>query len=697
MKSTKIALIGCGAAALRYYVSPLQKYREDIDDIFLIDIDADNAVSVQQALGWGQVHTKYQEVLSDVHGAIILLPNDLHHAVAIDCLNAGVNVLCEKPLAVLPQHAREIVEAAERNGVALCMNNTRRMFPNFQAVKKAIDLGQLGRVREIEYVEGNTFGWQSVTGFLVNPKISSKGILLDLGSHVIDTLTWWLGGKPDLEEFVDDSYGGPESVAKIRAHKDDCKINITLNRLVELGNTYKVVGEKQTIEGNISNWKQLSVIDRGGKVNERKLSCAAKNYPAFVSPIVKNFIETIAGSASPLVSGKDVLPSIEFIDDCYGSRKHFSFSWDREIAIPRPRKAEDERGDKKRILVTGATGFIGGRAMEIIHLAEDEGFSATAGIRQWSSAGRLGRLPAEIVTMDLLDKAQVEKALEGITHVIHCAKGTPEDTVEGTRNLLDISLSSGIQHVIHLSTAEVYGDATGVVDEEYPNQYTGNAYNKMKIDAEKVCFEYMDKGLPITVFRPAIVYGPYSNSWCWRFASLMLSGEWGKFEKYGEGKCNLVYVDDLVMTLITTLSNQEAVGKALNVNGPEITTWNEYFSRLNEMMGLPSLKLIKARTADKNTYVMAPVRILGGVVKKHFLGPVKKAAELSDTVDAMLRRLQHQATAKPPAAELKLYSKDVKYSDALARKLLDYCPDTPLERGMQESVDWLRYLGTVPD
>ncbi|MDT8273340.1 MAG: Gfo/Idh/MocA family oxidoreductase, partial [Desulfomonilia bacterium] len=188
MNPVKIALIGCGAAALRYYVPAFKKYRKDLGKIYLVDIDTGNAGLIGDALGWGEISREYTDVLQDSDGAIILLPNHLHHSVALDCLNAGVHVLCEKPLAVLPDQARDMVEAAEKNHVSLCVNNTRRMIPNFQAVKDAIQSGELGRLLEIEYTEGSPFGWPSSTGFYVNPKVSSKGILLDLGSHVIDTL-----------------------------------------------------------------------------------------------------------------------------------------------------------------------------------------------------------------------------------------------------------------------------------------------------------------------------------------------------------------------------------------------------------------------------------------------------------------------------------------------------------------------------
>ena len=182
MNSVRIALIGCGAAALRYYVPAFQKYRKRFKELYLVDIDTDNAEQVRSSLGWGDIRTEYRDVLPDVDGAIILLPNHLHHGVAMNCLNAGVNVLCEKPLAVDPEQAREMVETAEKNNVALCVNNTRRTFPNFLAVKEMIQSGELGRLQKIEYIEGSTFGWPSSTGFYVNPKVSSKGIQIGRAS-----------------------------------------------------------------------------------------------------------------------------------------------------------------------------------------------------------------------------------------------------------------------------------------------------------------------------------------------------------------------------------------------------------------------------------------------------------------------------------------------------------------------------------
>ncbi len=696
MRIPKIAIIGCGAAARRYYVPALRRYQGLKDNLYLVDTDRDGAEETRAELEGGMVREDFHDVLHDIRGAVILLPNHLHHPVAMECLGAGVSVLCEKPLAVLPEHAREMVRKAREQGAALCVNNTRRMFPSFREVREIIASGRLGRLKGIEYVEGNVFGWPSATGFAVDPKVSSRGVLMDLGAHVIDTICWWLGAKPVLEEMRDDSYGGPESMVRIRAHKDGCTLNITLSRLSDLGNRYRVTGDRGRVSGRIFDWKRVCLEDSGGTMSEHKLASVSRNYPGFVAPIVENFLQVLQGSAKPLVSGSDVLDSIEFIHECYGRRSRLDLPWDKKVWIGPSSARGSQARQPGRILVTGATGFIGGRIVEMAHLDPEARYPVRAGVHQWSSAARLGRFPVETAVLDLTDPARTERALEGITHVVHCAKGTPEVTVQGTRNLLDASLKKGISHFIHLSTADVYGDAGGVVDENSPYRYTGNPYNRMKIDSEKVCWEYREKGLPITIFRPSIVYGPFSASWSLRFAAMFLAGEGGVYEGYGEGRCNLVYVDDLARTILGALDFADAKGKVFNINGPEVLTWNEYFMRFNAALGLPPLRVIRAKRAGAATWAMTPVRTLGGMVKKRFIKPVKLLAERVDAVDALMRVVEHRVKITPSPDELRLFAKDAVYSDARARSTLSCCPDTGIDQGLADTREWVRYLGMVP-
>lgn len=680
--SVNIAIIGCGAAAERYYVPALKKCSSKIGDLFLVDPNQSRAEKIFHTLGRGQVFSDHRKIIDRIKGAVVAVPHSLHHSISMDFLKAGVNVLCEKPLAEDLQQVREMVETAGHHNIALCVNNTRRMFPSLRKVKEIISQGQLGGIKSIEFIEGSAFGWNSSTGFYVDYRVSSKGILLDLGSHVIDTICWWLNEKPELMEFKDDSFGGPESVMQLLANGNGCEIRVFLNRLLDLESRYTVICENGTIEGKPMDWKYLEIRYPEGRTTSFNLDHVSRNYPGFVTPVFENFVRVLSGEEIPLVSGSDVLNSIEFIQECYAKRTRFCMpEYDGIHKTESPLEGQ--------VLITGASGFIGGRLAEILHLSNKQ--KVKAAINRWPNAARLGRFSMDTVQMDLMDPVTIENALDGVTDVVHCAKGTYDVTVQGTKNLLESALRKGVRRFIHMSTTEVYGNVTGEIDENAPLAYSGNEYNRMKVDAEKICLQYIKKGLPITVLRPSIVYGPFSKSWTIRFANLMLNRKWGLLEGIGNGRCNLVYVDDLVNAILLSLHNEETSGEAFNIVGPEVVTWNEYFYRYNECLGMPSLKRMPSAIASTKARMMQPIRMLGGVARKHFMQPLKKIAEAFEPFDNFVRGAERALKSTPHPDELKLYSRNVLFVTARARKVLNFNPEITLEAGLARAVDWLRH------
>ena len=213
-------------------------------------------------------------------------------------------------------------------------------------------------------------------------------------------------------------------------------------------------------------WQNLAIRLNGGERENRRLPCRYKSYPEFVGPIVKNFIKVMEKNGSPLISGADVQNSIEFIDECYQKRRRFHMPWYETVSDPKQRQQNDA------VLVTGASGFIGGSLIESMYLQGQKNFKA--GIHTWGSSARIGRFPVKIVQMDLMELKDIENALEGVSAIVHCAKGPEEVTVEGTRNLLKVALNKGINRFIHMSTTEVYGDVEGV----YRRKCTISIYGK---------------------------------------------------------------------------------------------------------------------------------------------------------------------------------------------------------------------------
>jgi nucleoside-diphosphate-sugar epimerase len=350
--------------------------------------------------------------------------------------------------------------------------------------------------------------------------------------------------------------------------------------------------------------------------------------------------------------------------------------------------------NNETILVTGANGFIGGWLAESLYLSGEA--NVRAAIHSWSSAVRPARFPMTIVLCDIMDRQRVDKATTGVSCVIHCAKGpSAASIIQGTQNVLEAALRQGVRRFVYLSTAEVYGDQIGEIDEMTSVRKTENPYGDAKIEAEKLCWEYHARGLPVTVIRPSIVYGPFSKTWTVGIALKLKSGNWGIFKSHGDGLCNLIYITDLVSAIVAVTRDEHAVGQAFNLNGPEVLTWNQYFQRFNAALSLPELKVVEPGGASLRATIMEPVRSSAKFAKTHFERPIRKVAATFGPAKDLMKYVEATMKTTPRPSEFSLYNRKALYVDRKARDMLGWRPQLDLDSGLKLSVHWLRQLGFV--
>jgi nucleoside-diphosphate-sugar epimerase len=345
------------------------------------------------------------------------------------------------------------------------------------------------------------------------------------------------------------------------------------------------------------------------------------------------------------------------------------------------------------IFVTGASGFIGGRVVEVLHSLGAA--TVRAGVRRWSAAARVGRLPVDLVRCDITDPADVTRALKGVTHLVHCAVGDRAVTVEGTRTLLNGALAAGIRRVIHISTADVYGLCEGPVDESHRLAYTGRAYGDSKVDAERVCQEMAAQGLPVTILRPTLVHGPFSVSWTVEFAQRLQTRPWLVAEEDAQGICNLLYVDDLVGAVLAAIDAPTAPGEAFNINGPERPTWSEYFHALNRALGLPPLVAEPLARTRLTALAVQPVRRSAKLMLKHFQPQIMAAYQRYEWARAIMKRAEGVIRKTPSPSEFSMYSRRVWYATSKAEYLLGWRPRVAMSDGVRLAASWLRHQGVV--
>jgi nucleoside-diphosphate-sugar epimerase len=343
----------------------------------------------------------------------------------------------------------------------------------------------------------------------------------------------------------------------------------------------------------------------------------------------------------------------------------------------------------RTILVTGAGGFIGARVVEVLH---GLGIGTVrAAVRRWASAARIGRLPVDIHLCDLRIPQQVDRAVQGVDAIVHCAHGGRPVNVEGTALLLESALRHGVRRVVHLSTVAVYGVRQGTLDESAPTRYTGDEYGDTKLDGERACQDAARRGCPVVILRPTLVYGPFSQSWTVEFIERMRSGTWYVPDELARGRCNLVYVDDLVQAVLRCLRKPLEPGEVFNVNGGDAVTWAEYFRALHAALGLPSLRYRGRGAARLAAAGSVPLRATARLVLRHAQTPLRFAYRRSRVARHLLDRAEHLLRRTPSPREFELYGANVEYPTDKARAVLGYRPAFSLSEGLRLTAAWARH------
>ncbi|MFC1505063.1 Gfo/Idh/MocA family protein [Thermodesulfobacteriota bacterium] len=319
----RLGIIGCGAIADRY-LRVLQKMQ--ISLVAAVDLNLETAEIAKKIYKFERAVKDYVDIMDEVNAVIICLPNYLHSKVSNDFLLNNINVLCEKPMAVNEDEAVKMYTAAKKSEATLHIANIRRYFWANKEIKKLIKNKTFGALKSIIVNEGIIFSWPSKTGFLFDKQKAGGGVLMDLGSHVLDLLLWWLDEFPTNIEYSHDSYGGVEAEATLRMVFDsgvNCEVN--LSRIRNLSNTNILKFENGQI---ISGTYELNkiILNQDNQKTEN-IGEKNQNIEDYFHSMIENFIDSIRYGSQKIVKVKSVIPSIKLIDMCYANSKIIKPVW----------------------------------------------------------------------------------------------------------------------------------------------------------------------------------------------------------------------------------------------------------------------------------------------------------------------------------------------------------------------------------
>jgi predicted dehydrogenase len=326
-KNPILALIGCGAIAETYYLPALAGCPSLFARTIFVDRDKNRAKELAAKYGAANYASDYHEILGRADGVIVAAPTHLHYSITKDFILSGIPVLCEKPMADTASNALELVQLASQKNVPLAVNYLQRLIPSFAKVKKILSEKSLGEPLSIQYYVGEDFNWPTVSGFYFNAPLSARGILRDRGAHAIDHICWWLEGKPRLISSKNDAWGGSDAVAHVVFESGKCRGELKLSWLASFPSTYKIKCENGIIEGKVYDYISLFIQSGKGKKRLINLRTKVKTKVDIAYRILNNFIEVVCNGMKPLISGYEVLDSMNFIDECYSKTTRFDMPW----------------------------------------------------------------------------------------------------------------------------------------------------------------------------------------------------------------------------------------------------------------------------------------------------------------------------------------------------------------------------------
>jgi nucleoside-diphosphate-sugar epimerase len=333
---------------------------------------------------------------------------------------------------------------------------------------------------------------------------------------------------------------------------------------------------------------------------------------------------------------------------------------------------------KQRILITGASGFIGSF---IVEEALKQGFEVWAGTRKTSSKRYLQDKRIHFAELNLMDasllKTQLEEhreAHQGWDYIIHCAGATKcknKDDFEATnytmtRSLIEIldDLDMRPKRFIYISTLSVYGpihEKDNKIIREHDNPHPNTAYGISKLKTEMYLMQ--NKDYPYVTFRPTGVYGPRESDYFLMAKSIKNHLDFAV--GYQPQDLTFVYVKDLVKCIFL------AINKGVRRRAYIVSDGYEYNSKTFSQLIQKELEIKHVLHLKSPLFILKIISLLAEL----FTRLLNKTSTLNSDKYKIMKQRNWRCDITP------------------AQEELGYVPDYNLEKGVQETINWYKKEG----
>lgn len=333
----KYAIIGCGRISPNHVVA---SQKTGLDLVALCDLDLKNTLDKIRKFdldeNYVKQYTDYKQMLEEQKPELVAIATESgkHAAIALDCIEAGCNVIIEKPIALSLEDADKIIEAGHRKGVKVCACHQNRFNKSIQMIREALEKGRFGKLlygtahirwaRDHEYYDRASWRgtWEQDGGALMNQCI-----------HDIDLLRWMMGddvvrviGMTDrlkhpyiqaedlgiaLVQFANGSYGIIEGTTDVFPKN--------------LEETLYIFGDKGTVKAGgdavnlLEEWNFSDYIDEPEEVKKECSELPPNVYGFGHTKLYRDVIDAIENDREPYVNGEAGRRALEMVLAIYKS------------------------------------------------------------------------------------------------------------------------------------------------------------------------------------------------------------------------------------------------------------------------------------------------------------------------------------------------------------------------------------------
>jgi predicted dehydrogenase len=323
VRKLRVGVVGCGAVVTLHHL-PALKRCELVDLVALADRDRAWAAKVASKAGVPEVYDDFAALIGRVDAALVCTPNTTHANIACALLEAGVHVLCEKPMATTSADVERMLRASEKGGARLMAAHSTRFNANVTMLKEALSAGWLGELKEMSGGLGSSYDVaERRTEFRREASLSGGGVLIDLGIHLIDVGVWLAGESPvtvgydgvcapgwTLETDADVALGFPSGACA----------NFSVSFTHGPNPTLTVRGTEGWASASLYVPSQLTIFSESARVCRRAgVQSLMLDHRTCYERQIEHFADAILSSREFIVRPDEVRATMKIIERCYGA------------------------------------------------------------------------------------------------------------------------------------------------------------------------------------------------------------------------------------------------------------------------------------------------------------------------------------------------------------------------------------------